>query len=382
MSNPTSRAASLHAAPALRPDGHAAPFNAWISLTLRGLEPWIAGAIALYTAWVNVFAFPGVPVLWLFVAYAALVALWCHARPAHLQWEVFLRGVALVAGGYVLHTHADAATGGPTGPYFFWLSITSLYYAFILSPAWGLALTLGAIGALLGASLQLNRLIDGGALSHLGFLAIFPTIIAMRFGVAMRRPDAQMERSRTDRSTALYNLRGLFEHGQDMLSTCSRDGKPLSMVLLDCADLQEIRTIYGASTGVAVMGEVIRRLQMVAGERGLVVRATATEFVLVLPRTGCEKSLEAVWRAFGKPARVECELDGDEIVMVPELLAQEVCQEFDTIAMAYTAMHDRMTAHREEVARRQRYLTRERERHSRPAALVPGPTLDLPTAFA
>lgn len=70
----------------------------WISHSLRHLERWVAWSIAVYTAWLAVFAFPGVPAVWLFVLYAGLIGKWAEARPARHQAEMAWRGTALIAG--------------------------------------------------------------------------------------------------------------------------------------------------------------------------------------------------------------------------------------------------------------------------------------------
>ena len=73
----------------------AAPSD-WISHSLRHLERWVAWSIAVYTAWLAVFALPGVPGIWLLVLYAGLVGKWAEARPARHQSDMTLRGLALI----------------------------------------------------------------------------------------------------------------------------------------------------------------------------------------------------------------------------------------------------------------------------------------------
>lgn len=343
----------------------------WITHTLRGLEPWIGGSIALQTAWVATTVFSALPLLWLFVGYAALIALWCKVRPAHHQAEVFLRGAALVAGAYVLHTHIAAEVGGPGSPFFFWLSITVLYYAFMLKPAWGLALVALAALEFAASAWLLGRAQWSALAAPLGFLAIFPVVVAMRFGVAMRKSDEAIEHSLLDASTALYNMQGLLHHGQQMLDSCAHDRKPLSMVVIDCADLHEIRTIYGRDTARRVLARVVRKLNAVAGDRGLVARTAPTRFTVLLPGMTREKACQTIERCLGAPARFEYDERGCDIVIVPDFVVDPVRPGMDALARTHDQMCDDLHKSRQAALQRERYLTMERESHSHPAPLVP-----------
>ena len=177
-------AASAPAAPA---QALAIPRD-WVSHTLRHLERWVAWSIALYTAWLAVFAFPDIPAVWLFVLYAGLVGKWAEARPARRQSEMSWRAIALIAGAYVLHNHTSAEFGGAIGPFFFWLAVTCLFYAFMLKPAWAAAVVGAALVELAVSFVQAATLAAPEEfMVRAGFLCIFPLLLAMRFGMQMRR---------------------------------------------------------------------------------------------------------------------------------------------------------------------------------------------------
>lgn len=354
----------------------------WITYTLRRLEPWIAGSIALYTAWIAIAVLPGDASLWLFVMFAALIAKCCDLRPAHYQAEMFIRALALVAGSFVLNTCTQAPTDAAGGVFFFWLSITTLYYAFMLKPAWGAGLVGVAMLAVGAAAWQNGAATWGELAAPLGFLAIFPVGVAMRFGVAMRRADEAIERSQTDASTGLYNLDGFMARGTEALKACAADHKPATLVLIDCSDLQEVRTIYGRQTSRKVMARLVRKLNAIAGERGVVARTAPAEFALLLPGLAREKACLAIDRVLGRPGCIEYDAGDSEIVMVPNFGVVELDGEGGGLHQAYTEQRVQVQQRLRQEAEHERYLTLERERYSRPAPLAPlaqlPPTMPTP----
>jgi GGDEF domain-containing protein len=351
----------------------AAP-SAWISHSLRHLERWVAWSIAVYTAWIAVFAFPAVPAIWLLVLYAGLVGKWAEARPARHQSEMAWRGIALIAGAYVLHTQTAAEVGGPGGLCFFWLSITCLYYAFMLKPAWGAGVVAVAVLEFAVGSLQAPHPAPvADLMAQGGFLAIFPLLLAMKFGAVMRRPDETLENGRIDGSTALYNPAGFAAHGDEMLAACKREGRPLSVAVFDCADLLEVRTIYGRRIARKLMARIVRKLSALSADRGLAARTGPTEFSVVLPGMNRDKTLAAIQRVLGNPMRIELDAGDSEIVLVPGFLVETAGSDTASVEELHGELRIELARLQEQEQRRQNHLQRERERHSRPMGLVSAP---------
>jgi len=355
------------------PSRPAAP-NAWISHSVRHLERWVAWSIAVYTAWLALFAFPGEPVIWMLVLYAGLIGKWAEARPARHQSEMAWRGVALIAGAYVLHTQTAADVGGPGGPFFFWLSITCLYYAFMLKPAWGAGVVALAVLEFAVGSLQSTTTAPAAELlGQVGALCIFPLLLAMKFGAVMRRPDEALENGRIDTATTLYNQAGFTAHGDEMLAACRREGRPLSVAVFDCADLLEVRTIYGSRIARKLMARIVRKLNVLAADRGLAARTGPAEFTLVLPGMGREKTMAAIQRVLGNPMRIELDAGDSEIVLVPTFLIEVAGNDTGSVDELHGELRSELAQLQEHEERRQHYLKRERERHSRPMAIVAVP---------
>lgn len=351
----------------------------WISFAMRRLEPWIAFSIAAYTVLITLVAYLHVPALWLFVLYAALIGKWSDVHPAHHQVAMFVRGAALIAGGYLLHTHTSAEFSSPGGIFFFWLSITTMYYAFMLKPVWGVALVGLALLSYVGACAEVG--VPQGwphALARGGYLVVFPLVVAMRFGSVMRRPDDALEHRRLDGSTGLYNLEGLYEHGSEIVAACRRDRRPVSLIVMDCADLQEIRGVYGRQVNRKLRAKVIKKLTSVTGERGLLARTGATEFSLLVPGLNREKALRALERVLGNPGRVELDWNDSEIVIVPDYAAGSLHTNETGLQDLYAELSADLAELRHNAQMRDEHYRRQRERQSMPAELADQATLPGP----
>ena len=363
---PSDFAASVPAAPA---QALAIPPN-WVSHTLRHLERWVAWSIALYTAWLAVFAFPGIPAVWLFVLYAGLVGKWAEARPARRQSDLSWRAIALIAGAYVLHNQTSPELGGPTGPFFFWLGVTCLFYAFMLKPAWAAAVVGAALIELAVSFVQAGSLASPEEfMVRAGFLCIFPLLLAMRFGVEMRAPDDALESGRIDGSTSLYNMAGLTAHGDALLAACRRDKRPVSLAVFDCADLLEVRQIYGSRIARKLMERTVAKLGSLCADQGVAARTGPAEFTVLLPGAGRDKALAAIARVLGSPFRIELDAGDSEIVMVPGCRVEAIGPEVSGVAQVHQALRRELARIEHTEQRRRRYLQRERESHSRPMGL-------------
>jgi GGDEF domain-containing protein len=345
-----------------------------ISHSLRHLERWVGWSVAVYTAWLAAFVYPGVPGLWALALYAGLVGKWAEARPARHQLEMAWRGAALIAGAYVVHTHAGTDVGGPGGPFFFWLSITCLYYAFMLKPAWAAALVSLALLEFTIAAVQTLSLSLADLLTQGAFLCVFPLLLAMKFGAVMRRPDEVLESGRIDAGTALYNKAGFSAHGAEMLAAARRENRPLAVAVFDCADLLEVRTIYGGRIARKLMGRIVLKLTSLTADRGLAARTGPAEFTVVLPGMGRDKALAAMQRVLGKPTRIELDAGDSEIVLVPPFVVDAIGTDTSSIEAFYEELRSELSLIGRREESRQTYLRRERERHSRPMPLHSQPS--------
>jgi GGDEF domain-containing protein len=187
-------------------------------------------------------------------------------------------------------------------------------------------------------------------------------------------------------SRILSNKSTLLVAGDRLLREAHRIGRPLSLALFEFGDLREVRSIYGRAVKREAMAQVVARMASAAGARGLVARTGATEFALVLPGADRNRAVQAICRAMGDPVRIEIESDHREIMLVPEFRIGCAGPEIASFDDCYRGLCLEIQDARRLNAEREQYLTRERERHSRPNKLglppghpdAHGPGADVP----
>ena len=172
-----------------------------------------------------------------------------------------------------------------------------------------------------------------------------------------------------DRTTGLYNRIGLFAAAEKALRR--NPGATGCVIVIDFADLQEVRNIYGAACARQVGAKIIRKLHAIAGMRGLVGRTGSAQFTLVLPGTSHDKAVRRVERTLGKTALVEFDAGDSEIVLVPHVVVDTLLAGAESAQSVYAALCGELSGVRKGERRRMVYLATERERHSRPMTFPP-----------
>jgi len=292
-----------------------------VSPTVARLEPWVSWSLAAYSAWIALFSFPDLPALWLFVLYAGVLGKWCDLFPSRRQGRMFAHGALLLCGAYFLHTHISDRLGGAGGLFFFWAAIPALSYAFMLRPRWAVAIAALATFEFLASGAMLGTL-GVSTISQVGFLALFPLVLAMPFGEAMRKPDQLLEQTRIDSATGLLNRQGLLSHGDELLHACHREKRPLAVAVFGCEDLLSLRDMYGRKTGRMALDLLVEKFQAIAGSRGLVARTGMAEFSLLIPGLTRDKAIEAIKRHLGNPLTLEFDVSGEEILIAPVVVLE------------------------------------------------------------
>lgn len=170
-----------------------------------------------------------------------------------------------------------------------------------------------------------------------------------------------------DRSTMLYDMRGLLVQGEELLAKCRRHGSSFSLLVFDCSDLPIVREIYGAAITRALIDKLSSSLNGLAGPSGLVARTGKTQFTVAIP-VARAKAMTEVVRVLGSPVRFELDSGDSEIVLVPNFVIGSVSED-GSVERLLATLTNRLSLLQEEELRRQSYLQRKRESYSRPAPL-------------
>ena len=193
------------------------------------------------------------------------------------------------------------------------------------------------------------------------------SLAALRIGAGVHRRFLAA-RGWLDQASGLGNRQALMHVGETFLGQARSEGRGLTAIVLDFADLLEVRDIYGRHVSHKVLLRVVRKIQSIAGPQGVAFRTGRAQFTVLLPGSR-EKAHAAVQRALGKPCRVEFDAGDSEIVLVPDVMAECAAPAVETIDELYREIARNLAEQRNYERRRQHWLTRERERHSRPMSL-------------
>ncbi|MEW6548073.1 MAG: diguanylate cyclase [Spirochaetota bacterium] len=96
----------------------------------------------------------------------------------------------------------------------------------------------------------------------------------------------------TDSSTGLFNKRYFWGALQEEIDEASRNGKPLSLIVLDIDDFKDKNDSLGHAAGDAILMFLAGAVKMQAREGTKICRFGGDEFVLVMPGFDREKARE------------------------------------------------------------------------------------------
>jgi GGDEF domain-containing protein len=196
-------------------------------------------------------------------------------------------------------------------------------------------------------------------------------------GALAGKRSPRMAAEGSDSSTLLYNLNGLMAQGNILLASCRGERRELTLAVFDCDDLLEARQVYGNRTGRKLTDCIVRKMTLLAGDRGLAGRTGPTQFSVVLPM-GRDRALQAIERVLGNPGRIELEGGNSEIVLVPDVMVETV-PDTASLERLFAALCRGLARLREQEQLRHKYLQRERQRHSRPVPVQADPAPPLAT---
>jgi len=173
----------------------------------------------------------------------------------------------------------------------------------------------------------------------------------------------------------------MFAAGEKMSLKARRFQQPLSILMLHLHDLPELELAFGPDAAEEVVDEAMTQLMAIAGDKGFAARTAPDMFSLLMPFQA-EVMVKAIQARLGKPCCIDFEFEGQDILLVPEVMVRTV-EATESVREAYWSLcKDIVDAHCEK-HRPQGITRRERQSRTVPARRRPPPIVekDIPTFF-
>jgi GGDEF domain-containing protein len=166
------------------------------------------------------------------------------------------------------------------------------------------------------------------------------------------------------------NRAALYEVGDTMVAEALRSGEPMSVVVFEQVDLPELHAIFGSAAAQALVERFNAKLKLLAGSRGVALRAGATTWAVLLPGRDSGAAMRVLGKVLGPSLAVEAAVEDEELLLVPRVCVHPVGSGAESMRSIYREMREKIRRAHEHELLRQDYLRRERESHSRPAPLL------------
>ena len=108
----------------------------------------------------------------------------------------------------------------------------------------------------------------------------------------------------------------------------------LSMLVFAIRDLPELEGVFGHAAAKQALAIAAGKLTSVAS-KARAVRTAPTLLTLLLPGWESQRAADAVFAAFGKPCCIELQVDGQGVVVLPELAVHTVGRQTASIGQIY-----------------------------------------------
>lgn len=186
-----------------------------------------------------------------------------------------------------------------------------------------------------------------------------------------RNPNALKE---TGQVAALHNFppdaEALFGMGARMHRAAMMRGGSVSLLVLQVQDLPEVELIFGRDAAERVVHAVMAELTHISAQRGHVLRTSADTFALLMPDVSGEDLHGALQVRLGKACAVESDIDGQELLLVPDVMARTLSKS-DSVRAAFESLCRMLAAERRLNVASCAHLSRERHDRTIPMPIAP-----------
>ncbi len=153
---------------------------------------------------------------------------------------------------------------------------------------------------------------------ELGML-IDATLLALALANQLRSIQVERllaeQRAARDPLTDLYNRRSFLEMAQAIWSTSRRNGRELSVIMLDLDHFKSINDRHGHAAGDAVLVATARVLTHSARQGDIVARWGGEEFLFLLPETKLDAAIAMAERLKEAISQIRVPSGGEEVIL-------------------------------------------------------------------
>lgn len=177
-------------------------------------------------------------------------------------------------------------------------------------------------------------------------------------------PSAAVRGKHPQRFTAI-DACAAFRHGDEFLQRCRQERIPVAVLVFELHDLPELECVFGPQAARSAIDHAAVRLQCIAGTAGKVLRTDPTRFIVLLPDVDKVDVMELLHGTLGQSCSLELEVDGEDLVLMPEFAIRIVSAEALALVDVQHELCCEIWEARAREQQRRDYLHRERESHSR-----------------
>jgi GGDEF domain-containing protein len=317
---------------------HIQPRKHRVSFRTRQLERYLPISLACASALGLVLTQEGSLGAWAASGLALLVGVWSRSFPAQHQSVLLARAICLLLCGALMHHYSTNPNA-----LLVWTLVTTIGYGLLCHLTWALPIVgLGLAQYVLLSTTQAPTQWMPWV-NTLAQLVVWP-VVAVLFGRSLQRSEEDMEENLVDHESGLYNRQGFFTYGADILQRCQRDGQAVTLVLIQCRNLEAVAKILGNKTLRQLLGKTVKAISTSADMVGnsLAARNDIGEFVLLLPGADAQRAKALLGKIFDEPHRISLQKDDRTITIMLDTATQAYSKELQTIEALYNAALNRL----------------------------------------
>jgi hypothetical protein len=162
----------------------------------------------------------------------------------------------------------------------------------------------------------------------------------------------------------------LFTTGTRLQRVAAARGGTVSLLVLQTIDLPEVEAVFGLKATERVVDFVLTELMRICAREGCAFRTSVDTFALLMPAMSGQDIHRALQARLGKGCVIELEIDGHELLVVPDLVVRTISKS-ESVRSAFESMCRMLSAERRMNFNVRQYASHESEVRTVPMPVPP-----------